>query len=154
VSNVTLRRALKIASLSVLIFLGVVIVCEVFSPYSTWYFVVPNARFTVDGRREKGWLHRGNHGATLFVTRRDRGKAESYMVSFPPQREGIVWSCGNWTAPRFPAFPIGDVNPPCWTFIASESRTPKPALPARNLKVGTDFVEFTADDGSRIKESW
>ncbi len=149
-----MKSGLKIAAISVLVLVGVVIILEVFSPYTAWYFVVPKARLTVDGRREQGWLHRGNHRETLFLTRRSKGKAESYMIWIPHDRQGIAWSCGNWTAPRFPAFSIGDVNPPCWTFSAGEAPTPKPTLPARNLAVGADFVEFTADDGSRIKASW
>ena len=57
------------------------ITLEVFSPYTAWYFVVPDARLTVDGRREQEWLHRRNHRETLFLTRRDKGKAESYTSS-------------------------------------------------------------------------
>ena len=105
------KSGLKIAAISVLVLVGVVIILEVFSPYTAWYFVVPKARLTVDGRREQGWLHRGNHRETLFLTRRSKGKAESYMIWIPHDRQGIAWSCGNWTAPRFPAFSIGDVNP-------------------------------------------
>jgi hypothetical protein len=148
------KSGLKIAVISVLVLVGVVITLGVFSPYTAWYFIVPNARLTVDGRREQGWLHRGNHRETLFLTRGDKGKAESYMIWVPHDRQAIVWRCGNWAAPRFPAFPIGDVNPPCWTFSATEAPTPNPALPARKLAVGADFVEFIADDGSRIKASW
>jgi hypothetical protein len=76
------------------------------------------------------------------------------LIWVPHDRQGIVWSCGNWTAPRFPAFPIGDVNPPCWTFPATEAPSPKSILPVRNLVAGPGSVEFTADDGSRIRASW
>ena len=150
-----MKKGLKIATISVLILVGALIALEAFSPYTAWYFVVPKAQLTVDGRREQGWLHRGNHGETLFLTLRNKGKTESYMIWVPHDRKGVVWNCGNWTAPRFfPAFPIGDLNPPCWTFSTSEAPTPKPTLPARNLAVGAGFVEFTADDGSRIKATW
>lgn len=147
-------RDLKIAAISILVFLGIVITLDIFSHYTAWYFVVPSARLTVDGRPEQVWLHRGNHRESLVLTRRDRGKAESYMIWIPHDRQGSVLSCGHWTAPRLPAFPIGDVSPPCWTIVASESPTPKPSLPTRNLAAGTNFVEFTADDGSRLKASW
>jgi hypothetical protein len=148
------KSGLKIAAISALVLLGVVITRETFSPYTAWYFIVPKARLTVDGRRQPGWLHRGNHRETLFLTRRDEGRAESYLIWVPHDRQGIVWSCGNWTAPRFPAFRIGDVNPPCWTFSASEAPSQKLTLPVRNLVAEPGSVEFIADDGSRLRASW
>jgi hypothetical protein len=84
------RARYAIAAISVLVLVGVVITLEVFSPYTAWYFVVPNAQLTVDGRREQGWLHRGNHTETLFLTRRDKKKTESYMIWVPHDRQGIV----------------------------------------------------------------
>jgi len=149
-----MRRSLKIAAIALSVFLVVVMTHAIFSTYTAWYFFVPSARLTIDGRQEQGWLHRGNHRETLFVTRRVDGKADSYMIWVPNGRKGIVWNCVSWTAPRFLVFPIGDVNPPCFAFSASASSAQKPSLPARNLAVGTDFVKFTADDGSRIKASW
>ena len=149
-----MKRGVKIAAISFLALFAAVITHEVFSPYTAWYFVVPNARITLDGRRQPGWLHRGNHREALFLTRRDEGRAESYLIWVPHDRQGIVWSCGTWTAPRFPAFPIGDVNPPCWMFSASEAPLPKPTLPVRNLVAQPGSVEFTADDGSRLRASW
>ncbi len=149
-----MRRGLKIAAISILVFLGITITLSIFSPYTVWYLVVPNARLMVNGRPAQGWLHRGHHGESLFLTRRDRGKAESYMIWIPHDRQGGVLSCGHWTAPRLPAFPIGDVNPPCWIVVASEDPSPKPSLPPRNLVAGINFVEFTADDGSRLRASW
>src|SRR5713226_1665224 len=89
------RRGLKIAAISILVFLGIVITFDIFSPYTVWYFVVPDARLIVDGRPAKGWLHRGHHGESLFLTRRDRGKAESYMIWIPHDRQGGVLSCGH-----------------------------------------------------------
>jgi hypothetical protein len=148
------KKVLKIGAISTLVLTGTAVCYAIFSPYYAWYFIVPNARLTVDGKPQQGLLHRGNHGATLFLTRRGSAKAESYMIWVPHDRQGMVSNCGRWTAPRFPAFPIGDLNPPCWIFLANEAPTPKPALPPRNLARGTDFVEFTADDGSRIKASW
>jgi hypothetical protein len=148
------RSGLKIAAISILVLFGIVTIHEIFPPYTAWYFVVPSARLTVDGRPEPGWLHRGNRRETLFLTRRDKEKAEAYMIWIPHDGLGIVCNCGHWTAPRLPVFPVGDVNPPCWVFSAGGGPTSKPTLPARNLVAGTDFVEFTADDGSRVRASW
>jgi hypothetical protein len=148
------RRSFKNAAFAILILMGILLGRMIFSPYTAWYFIVPNAQFTVDGKAEEGWLHRGKQSETLFLTRRAKGKTESYIISLPQNRQGFVWNCGNWTAPRFPFFPIGDVNPPCWTFYVGEGPAPKSTLPARKLAAGSRFVEFTADDGSRIRGFW
>jgi hypothetical protein len=154
VSNSQVRRSLKIVAISVLALFGVAIIAGIFSPYTSWYFYVPNARITVDGKKEQGWLHRGAHRETMFLTLRGRGKAESYMIPIPHNQHGFVSSCGQWTAPRFPAFPIGDVNPPCWMFVVKENPTVEPIVPAGDLVAGTNFVEFTADGGGRVRATW
>ena len=143
-----MKTALKFALVLLLAFVALVIVHAAFSPYTAWYFRLSDARFTVDGKEVRGSLHRGNRGQTLFLTRRDKSKAESYMISIPQGRRGFVSNCGNWTAPRLTVFPIGDVNPPCWAF--SDGETSTLARPNRNLVLGVRSIEFTADDGSRI----
>ena len=107
----------------------VVTVYEVFSPYTVWYFIVPNTRLVVGGKEEYGRLHRGNHDETLFLTRRNEGKAESYMIWLPRDQRGTVSSCGRWTAPCFPAFPIAGLIPPCWTFFRQNTPTRIPVRP-------------------------
>ena len=149
-----MRRGLKIAAISILVLFGILLTREIFSPYTAWYFIVPSARLTVDGSPQQGWVHRGNHWENLFVTRRKAGNVESYLIMLPRNRQGSVSSCESWTAPRFPVFPIGDVNPPCWRYYAAEDPTPRFNPPPRGLASGEHFVEFTADDGSRIRGSW
>lgn len=147
-----MKIILKLALVLLLALVALVIVHAAFSPYTAWYFRVGNARLTVDGKEIRGSLHRGNHGETLFLTRRDKSKAESYMISIPQGRQGFALNCGNWTVPRLIAFPLGDVNPPCWTFDYGETSTL--ARPNRNFVLGVRSIEFTADDGSRITASW
>ena len=61
--------------------------------------------------------------------------------------------CGEWHAPRFPACPIGDVNPPCSIFNSAN-------LPAADnpivgtLKAGPRSVEFQTMQGRRVFASW
>jgi hypothetical protein len=148
------RRRLKFAAISIVVLFVILVAREIFSGYTVWYFIVPSAQVMVDGRLERGWLHRGNHGENLFLSRSKGKNVESYLIMLPRDRKGSVSSCGNWTAPKFPAFPVGDLNPPCWTFYAAEDPTPRVNLPARELVSGEHFVEFTADDGSRIKGLW
>ena len=89
-----MKSVFKIAAISVLALVGAVITHEIFSPYTAWYFIVPKAQFTVNGKREQGWLHRGNHRETLFLTRRDKGKAESYMICFPTTDKELFGAAG------------------------------------------------------------
>jgi hypothetical protein len=112
---------------------ALVIVQAALSPYAAWYFRASNARLTVDAKEVRGSLHRGNRGGILFLTRRDKSQAESYMTSISQGRKGVVSNCGNWTVPRLTVFPAGDVNPPCWTFndgepstLARANRNPRP----------------------------
>lgn len=147
-----MKTAVKFALTLLLILMTLVAVHGAFSPYAAWYFRVSDARLTVDGKEVRGSVHRSNRGQTLFLTRRDKPKAESYMITIPLGRQAFVSNCGSWTAPRLIAFPIGDVNPPCWVF--SDGETSTLAGPNRNPVLGVRSIEFTADDGSRIAAFW
>lgn len=142
--------------LAALVVITLFVRVAIFEP--VWYFIVPSARLTVDGGPSEGWLHvrRDDRGKIMFVTRRSGGKAESYMIVLEKGRQGRAWPCGDWTAPHFPLFPIGDVNPPCtfFTVAGQEPAQPKPKPVNRELRSGPDYVEFTADDGKRIRASW
>lgn len=151
VSHPLMKAKFKVVCTAFLLLILALCIHMIFSQYTSWYFRVPNVQLTVDGKTAQGWLHRGNRNGTLFLTRRDNLVVESYLIL--PSR-GVVWSCGAWTAPRIPAFPIGDVNPPCWTLSTEDNLSTKPIRPARNLTVGTKLLEFTADDGKRIRVSW
>lgn len=150
--NPIMKTGAKFALILLLTLVALVIAHRALSPYTAWYFRVSDARLTVNGKEVRGSLHRGNRGQTLFLTRRDKSKAESYMISIPQDRQGFVSNCGSWTAPSLIAFPIGDVNPPCWIFSDGEASTL--GRPNRNLVLGVRSIEFTADDGSRITAFW
>ena len=149
-----MRRTLKIVAILVVVFLVAPIAYSTFSGYTIWYFAASHSRLTADGRPAHGRVHRGNGGQTVFVTRTDGEKATTYLVQIPHGARGTVWSCGKWVAPRFPAFPIGDLNPACWTFKVAEEPDTGPIIPPRRLATGPNFVEFTADDGSRVRATW
>lgn len=144
----TLRTAVVVAG----IVIGFLVVLAMIDPHMTWFLEVPSARLTVDGRPAKGWLHKGNHNQTLFLTRATSGGQKSYMIWAPGDGRGSVRGCGSWTSPHFPIFAIGDVNPPCSPWLVSgETGT---AFFAQSVVIGKDLVEFTAEDGSRVKVSW
>jgi hypothetical protein len=147
------RDSVKIAAALLLALIVLTVVYAIFSPHATWYSRVWNARITADGKEIRGSLHRSHQGEALFLTRRDKSKAESYLIWAHQDRRGLVLTCGRWTAPRLPLFVIGDVNPPCWPANDSDNY-PSRISPNRKLVVGAKIIEFTADDDSRITASW
>ena len=151
------RKALKpgvILAVLLLGPLGTLIVYSALDPYFTWYFRDFHSQIIVDGKPSQGRVHRDHSGGSLFVTRTDVHEAMTYMIIIAPETRGHVWSCGDWVAPRFPIFGIGDVNPPCWIFSNPSDAKPEPVHPPSNLVTGSNFVEFTAYDGRRVRASW
>ena len=153
-STLSMKRAVKIGAVLFLVFVVVPLVYSSFDPYMTWYFADYHSRLTVDGKAASGRVHRDHSGLSLFVTRTDGQRSATYLIEFPGDTRAHVLSCGKWVAPRFPAFAIGDVNPPCWTFTYPGNPNPPPAHPATNLVSGSNFAEFTAYDGKRVRATW
>ncbi len=148
----TRRKALTIAAAVVGLLLALVVVREAFFGYTVYFIIVPGAKLFTDGKPVAGWLHKGGKGQLLILTRNVAESRESYWISRPGDRGGSILSCGHWTAPRFPLVAIGDVNPPCLSFFFAESSKPNP--PKRSAIFGKTSVEFTGDDGGRIKVAW
>jgi hypothetical protein len=147
----TTRRVLTTAVVAIGVLLGIVVIREAFFSLTAYFVVVPGARLFSDGKPLAGWLHRGGKGQLLILTRNVAGKRESYWISVPGERKGWVSGCGEWSAPRFPLVPIFDVNPPCVVWAAA----PVQATPLKRAPVfGPRFVEFTSDDGGRLKAVW
>ena len=147
-------RVLKFAAVLMLVLIGLLVAEGIYSPYVFWYFIVPHAQLTVDGKPAQGWLHRSHHGDILFLTRHDTDKVETYRIWISHDGKAGASRCEDWTAPRFPAFSIGDVNPPCLKIEIADDSIPKPTPPKRDFVAREAFVEFTADDGSRLRVSW
>ena len=150
-----MRTALKITALVVGALFALVVIREAFFGYTAYFVIVPGARVYADGKPISGWLHRRKKGDRFIVTRSDSARHESFLFTLPNnERDGGVISCGQWAAPRFPLVAIGDVNPPCSGFDFGGDSKPRPKTPERNFRVGPRFLEFTADDGNRIRTSW
>jgi len=80
--------------------------------YTTWWFS-SNSQVTVDGVRS-GFLDANREHSAVIITRTDLRPSQSYLVGLSGRKS--VTHCRDWQAPRLPAFPIGDVDPPCSFF--------------------------------------
>lgn len=118
--------------------------------YTTWWFW-RRAVVTVDGK-PAGYLHRPRNGPAVIITRTDTWPHQSYLVSVSGPR--FLIHCGVWSAPRFLAFPIGDVNQPCSAFSNGADDPNADNAVFRTLVVQARSVEFTTNSGKRIKARW
>jgi len=123
--------------------------------YVTNYLIMPTARLFVAGKPDSGYVHTdaGDSIRILVVTRRlVLRQAETYWVwiSSDQRRDSGVVRCEGWTAPQFPSFITSDIYEPC----SPVGERPRPKPPDRKLVSGSSFVEFTADDGKRVRVDW
>jgi hypothetical protein len=117
--------------------------------YMTWWFR-SNASVSVNGVRS-GYLHHNWERSAVIITRVDVHPRQSYLVGL--SRKDVI-HCGDWQAPQFPVFSLGDVNPPC-SFFSSGSDAPMAddALPS-TLTARPGFVEFYTVKGMKVTASW
>lgn len=157
--HATMRNRAIIAGV-VLTVLAVVSVVRVFimTPRHEIVWLVPlyNGKVTANGFGIDGRVLRGEGGRLLIVTLGTKKSGAYWVVlpiTTPISKPGLVYWC-NWAPPRLPAFPVNGANPPCWTPIERGGEvSPGPSL-NRRLEVSAAYVEFTADDGRRIKVVW
>jgi hypothetical protein len=113
--------------------------------YTVWFLRVPDAVITVNGTRASGWAHKTTKdGHTMFFTRADSKKTETYDLVFIEDGNGHVLSCGTWVASRMPLIAVGDVNPPCFF----------EGLAGHDLTRGPRSIAFTTYDGTRLEAHW
>jgi hypothetical protein len=118
--------------------------------YTTWWFK-SGGYVAVDGVRS-GYLHSNFEHSAVIVTRADSSPSQSYLIGLSGRKSLI--HCGEWHAPRLPAFPIGDVNPPC-SFFSNGSDMPKADNAVfSTLVVRPGFVEFYTSQGRKVTASW
>lgn len=117
--------------------------------YMTWWFG-STARVTVDGV-PNGYLHRNSENLGVIITRTDSSPHQSYLVGLTGKTR--LTHCGDWYAPRFPAFPIGDVNPPCLLSGGSDKSKADDGV-SSTLIVRPGFVEFYTVQGRKVTASW
>jgi hypothetical protein len=121
----------------------------------TQWWLISGGRVAVDGVRG-GYLHTSWSRPFVVITRTDSTRAQSYLVRLSGSAEfseGITY-CNNWHAPRLPAFPMGDVNPPCTGFL-DDPDTPDADRPlSKTLTARPGFVEFTTVRGKEVTAKW
>jgi hypothetical protein len=146
-----MRKPLKIVGLT----MGVLLVLMIARAYfgnTSYFFIVPGARLYADGEPVSGWLHRGAKRRSFILTRSDGSRTESFYIAMPNEKGAWILSCGDWAAPRFPLVALGDYSACLSEFGDRPDSTPK--KPERTPIFGSRSVEFTADNGSRLKISW
>jgi hypothetical protein len=118
--------------------------------YTTWWFR-SGGSVRVDGVTN-GYLHKNWSGTAVIITRTDSKPSQSYLIVFSGSKSLI--SCGDWHAPRFLAFPIGDVNPPCMGFLDDSElqRADLPHSSTASIRLGR--IEFSTKRGKKVTVSW
>jgi hypothetical protein len=117
--------------------------------YMTWWFS-SSAAVAIDGVRD-GYLHRNWEHSAVIITRVDSHPRQSYLVGLSGKH---VIHCGEWHAPRFPVFSIGDVNPPCSFFSNGSDVSMGDDAVSSTLTARSGFVEFYTVKGRKVTASW
>lgn len=144
---------LKIIGFGLFIFVLIVVAGLIYSTshgYMTWWFK-SSGQVTVNGV-QSGYMHRNRENSALIITRVDLRPSQSYLVWIRGKKD--VTHCGEWHATRFPAFSIGDVNPPCSFFTKSSDTANADEAVSSTLTVRPGFVEFQTVQGKKVSASW
>jgi hypothetical protein len=118
--------------------------------YMTWWFR-SSSQVVVEGV-QNGFLHVNRKHSAVIITRTDLRPSQSYLVELSGRPS--LTHCGDWQAPRLPAFSIGDMNPPC-SFFSNGSELPvadNAVLSTLTARPG--FVEFQTEHGKKVTASW
>jgi hypothetical protein len=118
--------------------------------YLTWWFS-SSSKVAVDGVRS-GFLHVNRERSAVIITRTDLRPSQSYLVGLSGRKSLI--HCGDWQAPRLPAFPIGDVNPPCSFFSNGLDVPVADNAVLSTLTARPGYVEFQTEHGKKVTASW
>jgi hypothetical protein len=121
--------------------------------YTQWWFML-GGHVAIDGVRS-GYLHTNWSRSAVMITRTDSKRRQSYLIRISGEEfsQSMIY-CADWHAPRLPAFPIGDVNPPCMGVI-DDPDPPDADRPLRKTMVARPgFVEFTTVQGNKVTATW
>lgn len=121
--------------------------------YTQWW-LMSGGHVAVDGVRS-GYLHTNWSRSAVMITRTDSKRGQSSLVRISGEEfSQSMIHCGDWHAPRLPAFPIGDVNPPCMG-VLDDPDPPDADRPLRStLTARPGFVEFSTVEGKKATATW
>jgi hypothetical protein len=151
--NRAVKIVLRFAGLGLLIFAVLFAVSLWYSTahgYTTWWFS-SSSQVAIDGVRS-GFLHVNTEHSAVIITRTDLRPSQSYLVGLSGRK--FLIHCGDWQAPRLPAFPIGDVNPPCSFFSNGADLPVADNAVFSTLTARPGFVEFQTGRGKKVTASW
>jgi hypothetical protein len=151
--NRVVKMLLRLAGLGLLTFALLVAVGLWYSTahgYMTWWFS-SRGSVAVDGVRS-GYLHSNWQHSAVIVTRTDLHPSQSYLLGLSGEK--FLIHCGDWQAPRFPAFSIGDVNPPCSFFSNGSDKPTADNAVFSTLTARPGFVQFQTVQGKKVTASW
>ena len=151
--NRVVRVVLRLAGLGLFAFVLLFAVSLWYSTthgYTTWWFS-SSGQVAVDGVRS-GFLHVNRKHSAVIITRTDLRPSQSYLVGLSGEKS--LTHCGDWQAPRLPAFPIGDVNQPCSFFSNGSDLAVADNAVFSTLTARPGFVEFQTERGKKVTASW
>lgn len=122
--------------------------------YTAWWF--PSSGSVSVDEIKNGYLHTNWQNTAAVITRTDLKPNQSYLVVFDTSKTSkSVTSCGDWHAPHYLIFPIGDVNPPCLGLVLDDLERQQSDLPlSSTLSIQTNRIEFSTIRGKKISASW
>jgi len=151
-----MRYPAKITLVSIVglaMLLALLIAYSTASGYMMWWF--PSRGSVRINGVTSGYLHKNWWGTAAIITRTDLKPSQSYLVGFDTSETSkSVIHCGDWHAPHFVVFPIGDVNPPC-SFFFDDSQLQRADLPIpATLSIRPRVIEFSTMRGEKVTATW
>jgi hypothetical protein len=149
----TLAKRVCVSLLVLAALLAVPVTYSTARGYTEWW-LMSGGHVTVDGVRG-GYLHTNWSRSAVMITRTDSKRGQSYLVRVSGEdfSQSMIY-CGDWHAPRLPAFPIGDVNPPCMGLLDDPDPPGADRPVTSTLTVRPGFVEFMTVQGRKVSATW
>ena len=145
-----LVKVVRLALLALTLLVAIPLAYSTARGYTTWWFR-SGGYVAVDGI-QNGYLHRNSKLSAVIITRTDSNESLSYLVQY--SRSKSLMNCGEWHAPRFPIFPIGDVNSPCTFFFNGPDNQASDNAVFTTLSARPGFVEFCTVKGKKVTATW
>jgi len=147
------EKGVGVSLFAIFILLAIPVTYSTARGYTQWW-LLSGGHVTVNGVQD-GYLHKNWSHSAVIITRTDLKRNQSYLVRISGEEfAGAMVYCSDWHAPRFPAFPIGDVNPPCLGILDDPDPPDADRPVLSTLKVRPGFVEFCTAQGKKVNATW